>query len=357
MSEKMRGDVMIIENRRRPTPVRVGEFTFRTLYLPKWLSDVSGLRNPIFWSYVLFFALFNKVRGAGHHVIWASDPFNMGVIAVILKRLTGVPVFLEVIGNLERSTELGRKHKGFIARWKSAFIKAVTPRVLNAADSVRLVYPSQVDFLGELSRREKYTHYPGYVAVDMVDSASVIPDDQDYILLLGSPWYLKGVDLLINAFNEIADDYPDLNLKVIGYEARPQPFLDMVRYPDRVEFDSNGREYDQVIQVLKNCRVLVLASRTEAYARVLTEAMASRRPIVASAVDGIPTYITEGENGVLFQPENGQELVQKIRLLLDQPKLAKQLSDRGYRYAKENISEQCYVDNIRRSIDRAIATC
>lgn len=353
LSSRLSGDVFIVENKRRKKPIKNGGFTFRTLSIPQWLSDISALRNPLFWLYVIFFEFFCVLKNQRHDVIWVSDPFNMGPIAVFMKKVFRIPVFLEVMGNLEVGTKHGLKHGNLITRYKSAYIRWISPKVLNAVDSVRLVYPSQVDFLEGVEKNNKFNHYPGYVPVQLVETATVAETEEQYILLVGCPWYLKGVDILIDAFNEIADDYPAVKLRVVGYEPNPQKFQNMVQYPDRVELKNQGVEYPEIIKLIRNCKILVLASRTEAFARVLTEAMASSKPLVASAVDGIPTYITDGKNGLLFEPENSKQLADQLRRILDDPELANRLAKSGHRYAKNNISEQCYVDNIIASIEKA----
>ena len=35
--------------------------------------------------------------------------------------------------------------------------------------------------------------------------------------MVRSPWYLKGVDLLIEAFKRLSRDFPHVQLKILGY--------------------------------------------------------------------------------------------------------------------------------------------
>ena len=95
------------------------------------------------------------------------------------------------------------------------------------------------------------------------------------------------------------------------------------------------------------CSLFVLPSRTEAMGRVLIEAMACKKPIVASNVDGIPTIVKNDFNGLLFESENVDDLAEKIDRLLGNKDLAKKLAENGYIYAQTQLSEQKYVENFR----------
>lgn len=354
LSEKMSGDIVIVENKKRNEPLQIGEFTFRVLTLPEFVSDRNMLRNPVFWAFTIGTMLSQIIKGKRYDAIWASDAFNMGIIAVFLKYITRTPLFIEIMGNLEYATEIGKLNSKAMTVFKSRFIHRAMPMVLNRADSVRLVYPTQINFLGTLKNPEKYSVYPGYVAVDILESNAGQEVNDNYLLLLGGPWYLKGVDVVIEAFNSVAEEYPEMSLKIIGWELEPESFYQKVKYPDRVEFDPHGREYPDVIKALMGCTIFVLGSRTEAYARVLTEARAVGKPIIASAVDGIPTYVEDGKTGLLFERENSSMLADKIRYLLDNPKVANDIAEQGRQYVLNEISEHNYVVNIRASIDSAI---
>ena len=79
--------------------------------------------------------------------------------------------------------------------------------------------------------------------------------------------------------------------------------------------------------------------------RVLLEAMACRKPIIASNVGGIPEVIKNGYNGLLFKSENVDDLADKIRLVLSDKKVATMLRNNAHSYVKEKLSEECYANN------------
>lgn len=90
--------------------------------------------------------------------------------------------------------------------------------------------------------------------------------------------------------------------------------------------------------------------------RVLLEAMACRKPIIASRVEGIPHYISDGENGLLFESESVDDLACKLRLLLRDRKLAAQLADNGHRLVHENLSETCFLEKFNAMMRSVLST-
>ncbi|HQH26490.1 MAG TPA: glycosyltransferase family 4 protein [Oligoflexia bacterium] len=84
-------------------------------------------------------------------------------------------------------------------------------------------------------------------------------------------------------------------------------------------------------------------SRTEAMGKVLLEAMAHEKPVIAARVDGIPHYVTDMENGLLFEKENAADLAQRLRMVLANPQLSAALGKRGRERLRSQLSEQEYV--------------
>jgi glycosyltransferase involved in cell wall biosynthesis len=73
---------------------------------------------------------------------------------------------------------------------------------------------------------------------------------------------------------------------------------------------------DDVAALLRLCAVLVLASRQEAFGRVLIEAMATGVPVVATAVGGIPEVCVDGVTSLLVPPEDPDALAVALALTL-----------------------------------------
>ena len=76
--------------------------------------------------------------------------------------------------------------------------------------------------------------------------------------------------------------------------------------------------------------LVVLASFHEGIPVVLMEAMATERPVVATAVGGIPELIRDGENGWLVPSKDPQALAAALEEALTQPELAAQRAAAGY---------------------------
>jgi glycosyltransferase involved in cell wall biosynthesis len=185
-----------------------------------------------------------------------------------------------------------------------------------------LLYPTQLDGVASAHSSavaSKTCVFHDFVPVSQLSPSKKIPQT---ILFVGYPWYLKGVDVLIDAFLGLANDFPDAVLKIVGYCPDDRPWRERARYHARVEF-LRPMPNVKVAELMSASQIFVLPSRTEAMGRVLLEAMASRSAIVASRVDGIPHYVRDGVDGLLAEPENAPDLEGKLRQLLADPAFAK----------------------------------
>jgi glycosyltransferase involved in cell wall biosynthesis len=152
--------------------------------------------------------------------------------------------------------------------------------------------------------------------------------EEKIVLFVGHPFWLKGVDVLIEAFKSISKRYPDWELKILGW------FPDKALLENAIGGHARITVHPPVFrtdlpQHVRSCGIFVLPSRAEAMGRVLVEAMACGKPRIGSNVGGIPTVIEHGVDGLLFQPGNVEDLAHALDTLMNDPDLRRRLGAAG----------------------------
>jgi glycosyltransferase involved in cell wall biosynthesis len=80
--------------------------------------------------------------------------------------------------------------------------------------------------------------------------------------------------------------------------------------------------------------VLILASESESFGRVLVEAMGSGAPVIATRVGGIPEIVRHGQEGLLVPSGNSEQLAHAIKRLLKDQGLRMRLGQAAFRRAQ-----------------------
>jgi glycosyltransferase involved in cell wall biosynthesis len=75
--------------------------------------------------------------------------------------------------------------------------------------------------------------------------------------------------------------------------------------------------------------VYVVPSLYEGLGRAVTEAMASGRPVVATAVNGVPDLVEPGSTGLLAEPGNPDSLAAAVMWMLEHPEAAERMGAQG----------------------------
>jgi glycosyltransferase involved in cell wall biosynthesis len=96
-------------------------------------------------------------------------------------------------------------------------------------------------------------------------------------------------------------------------------------------------------ELLASAHVVVLPSYREGFPRVLLEATACARPIVATDVPGCREIVRDQENGFLVPPRNAQALFSAISLLVQDPVLRTRMGRCGREMVVRNFSSQRIV--------------
>jgi glycosyltransferase involved in cell wall biosynthesis len=92
--------------------------------------------------------------------------------------------------------------------------------------------------------------------------------------------------------------------------------------------------------------VLVHLSRREGLARVLPQALAAGKPIVAYDCDGASEVCLDGETGYLLAPDDLNALVNRIGQLADAPEIGQQLAQQGRAFVEQRFPTERMVDDL-----------
>ncbi len=146
---------------------------------------------------------------------------------------------------------------------------------------------------------------------------------------------IKGPEYLLKAMAHIWLDHPTASLVMVG-----KGELDVDLRARALKMNANGRVKflgwrEDIHEIMPVFDLLVLPSLNEGMGRVLVEAMAAGKPVVASEVGGIPDLVKHGETGYLVRPADEKALARGIKKLLHDPERARQMGQRGKEYCKQ----------------------
>ncbi|MGA9769411.1 MAG: glycosyltransferase family 4 protein [Blastocatellia bacterium] len=157
------------------------------------------------------------------------------------------------------------------------------------------------------------------------------------ILFIGRLTEVKGVDVLLKAMPKIAG----AQLLIAG-DGEQRNALERLAQRLSVNAKFSGQiDATEREKLLSSCGVIAIPSRvladgrTEGTPVVCLEAMAAGLPVVASRAGGLAEIITDGQNGLLFEPENHAMLAEKLSLVFSDGALRRKLSENAHLTAKD----------------------
>ena len=171
-------------------------------------------------------------------------------------------------------------------------------------------------------------------------------DDQHVsrVLFTGRLIQRKGVEYLLRAIPIVLAHRPAEFIITGDGDQRPRleslahalHLEDSVRFMGFVSNEQLDAQYAKC-DVWVNPAIIDDNGDTEGLGVGAIEAYAHRKPVVASAVGGIPDAVRHGVTGLLVHEKDEQELADAIVTILDNPKRAAEMADAGFRFAQETF--------------------
>ena len=151
------------------------------------------------------------------------------------------------------------------------------------------------------------------------------------LIFVGRLAGIKGVPLLLEALMRLRDAHPDARLTLIGdgpERAELEAITQKMGLADIVTFTGYlGQK--EVAEHLGRSDILVLPSFAEGMPVVLMEAMAARRPVIATRVAGVQELVEDGVSGRTIPPGDVDTLTASLDTLLSNPALCLEMGAAG----------------------------
>lgn len=165
----------------------------------------------------------------------------------------------------------------------------------------------------------------------------------------------KGVAVFMQAAVKIKEVCPDAQFLIIGDG------------PQRRELEAKAERLgiapetfflgfrQDVPAILPLVNVVAVPSLSEGLSIGVLEAMAARRPVVASRVGGLPELVQPGVNGILVPPGEWDPLAKAIISILENPVRAEKMGRNGRLLVEEKFQLATMVRETEKIYDRLIA--
>jgi len=290
------------------------------------IFDFSSLKENYIFN--IFRCIRNLVRC---HVVFFNSPpvrtlFLFSLLAKILKKKTIFichgGIFFESKGVLNKIIDrpllilqLKRKiieYSIFPSKWLLTYIKRYYK-----VNAKLLVIPNGVD-------------------TEELDSYSpVILPTKNNILFVGRLAKIKGISTLLEAFSHLISENCDITLYIAGPRGDlSQSELEKIIKSPHIRF-LGKISHSLKLKLMKSVDLIVVPSIWENFPLVVIEAMGCAKPVIATAVGGIPEIIENGVNGILVPPFDSKLLSYYIEHLLHDKEKCSLLSRNAYKDVKQ----------------------
>ena len=156
---------------------------------------------------------------------------------------------------------------------------------------------------------------------------------------------MKDYLTFVSAAQILLTQRSDVTFLAIGDGPNISEVKKIVKKENNQFFRFLGSQQD-VESIVNIFDVGVLSTYTEGISNSIMEYMALGKPVIASDGGGTKELIVNKETGFTIEPQNENQLAEKINFLLDSPKEAKIMGEKGKRRIKECFSMSKMVDDM-----------
>jgi len=319
------------------------QYSFRTL-----------IRNPeaIYFENLYAWRALGVAERIKPDLIHAHFAYPEGFVGCAVKKRISVPLVVTVHGY----DILTEPSAGYGIRLKRSYDELVR-KVLECTDAVicnsRALYDEVAKIVKESSKIHliyNATDLKRFIPMDRGEARAKLglPKDKFIVFTVRHHEPKYGIEYLIRATPFVLSRSKDV-LFVIGGDGSLRKYHEnLVRMLDTSKYVVFvGRIPQSLLPLYYTASdVVVVPSLQEAWGLIATEAMASGKPVIASAVGGLREQVIDGFNGFLVPPRDPRAIADRILYFLENPSEIERMGLNGRRLAEERFDIEKRIDSI-----------
>ena len=335
-----------VEDARQERRTQVEEYGIRYIHLPVLVRNIHMV-----YDLIALFKIYRFLAKEKFDVVHTHTS-KAGLLGRFAAKLAGTPLVVH--------TPHGHIFYGYFRRLKTKMfirLEKIASRMTNKI--VALTDREKSDYIThKIVREGKCIVIHSGIELDRYRELTIeeknklkkeigIPEDAMVVGTAGRLISVKGPEFMIKASQHISLESPETYLVFAGDGPLKE---DLQTLAKETGTDKNiiflGWR-DDVPRILSVFDIFLLPSLNEGMGRVLAEAMALGKPIVASNVGGIPDLVIHGKNGYLVPPQNPEKLAKYTQLLLEDKDKREKMGRAGKEMAS-GFTHEAMVQKIAR---------
>jgi len=289
------------------------------------IIPIKKLKNPSFLISSFFKTKFMK----NYDIVHAQHPIG----ALAMKNISGKKI-LSIHGIF--SKQIGMLH----GKSSSNFSNIYEKNAFEWADAVTAGSKEAYEYYNKLG--SKVSFIPNGIDIGSLP----LGEDTRYekqIIFAGRLSKEKGILTIL----ETATNLPkDIHLLIIGDGPEKEKVIESTKNYENIHY-LGYQPKEKTIPLIRGSKLLIQPSLAEGISATLLEAMACKTPVIATKIGGNIELFENDKTGILIEPENPAELLQKITSFLDNPSKLEEISNSAFEEVKKydwsNIGQQ-YLD-------------
>ena len=313
--------------------------------LPVDVVPIPNLRHPL-----NLFRILHYLRTHRPIIVHTQLEFA-DILGTIAAKILGIPT-VTTLHTLDSFA--AKKFSPWRLRLRWFVLRIFCDQIIAVSEKTRLHHLQS----GKLNSDKVITLYNGvdisrFKSIDKsqrmkIRQALNLPLDNPIIITVAVLRELKGIQNMIKALPSILEQIPNAHYLIVGdgaYGASLQDLVATLSIQDCVTFAGHRTD----IPALLACSDLfVLPTLKDALPTVLIEALAAEKPVVASAVGGVPEIIENEVNGLLVPPDDPSSLAKACLQIMKNKEQTKQIILAGSEIVQQRFSIDVQIEKLRK---------
>lgn len=186
------------------------------------------------------------------------------------------------------------------------------------------------------------------------------PSEEERVLFFGNWVRVKGIEVLMDAFDRLLSKRPHAKLTMAGQPHRDEVDVDAVRawaagHGDKVEILDSYVPLEDVPELFARARVVTTPYLIGYQSGVVHLAMTMARGVVTSDVGDLASAVIDGETGFVVPPGDPEALAEALARVIADPELASRLGQAGHERVGREASWTTVAERLEQGLEAALA--